>query len=567
MNIHALYHRPESECAYATSENSLRIVLRTARGEKFEDVSLVYDTKYGFTLHRETAPMRQWYRDRLYGYYVIDLTLSDVRFAYIFRLTEGGKEWYYSEAGLTETYDFDHAYYTFFQFPYINSDDVVKVVDWARDAVFYQIFVDRFCRGDFTKDDGYVTQDWDAPIHAKSFTGGDLEGITSKLDYLAELGANALYLTPIFQSNTNHKYNVIDYLEVDPMFGSKADLKELTAKAHERGMRVVIDAVFNHCDERHPYFADALEKGRASKYYDWFMIRGDKPDRETVNYECFADCGYMPKWNTNNSEVKKYLIGIALAYIQDFGIDGLRLDVSDEVSHEMWRELRRAVKGVKSDALILGEVWHENAHYLRGDQFDGVMNYKLQKIFIDYFAERTADAQAGCDRISELWLKNTEQANTMMLNFLDNHDTPRFLRYAGGNKDAVLSAFAAMVMHPGMPCVFYGTELPLDGGGDPDCRKAFDWTFKGQDKNYIEKFKRILRLKQQAALQTGDFSVRAEHGLLALERVAGKRTIIAYFNQTGKATDCPGKGHIIIENKCEGNVILSGGVKILEREA
>lgn len=566
MNIHALNHRPESEYAYATSEHSLRIVLRTARGEQFEDVSLIYDTKYNFIFHRETAPMKPAFSDRLFDYYGIDLELKDVRFAYIFRLTEGGRVWYYSEAGLSETYDFDHAYYTFFQFPYINSDDVIKTVDWTQGAVFYQIFIDRFCRGDFTKDDGYITQGWDAPIHAKSFTGGDLKGITSKLDYLTDLGVNALYLTPIFRSNTNHKYNVIDYSEVDPMFGSNADLKELTRQAHEKDMRVVIDAVFNHCDERHPYFADVLEKGRASKYFDWFIIRGDKPDREKVNYECFADCGYMPKWNTNNPAVKEYLIGIALAYIRDFGIDGLRLDVSDEVSHELWRELRRAVKGIKPDALILGEVWHENTHYLRGDQFDGVMNYKLQKIFIDYFAERAIDAQAACDRISELWMKNTEQSNRMMLNFLDNHDTPRFLRYAGGNKDAVLSALSAMAMHPGMPCVFYGTELPLDGGGDPDCRKTFGWTFSGQDKGYIEKFKRILRLKQQPALQTGDFFLRAEHGLLVINRKAGGQRMTAYFNQTEKSAACAITGKTIFENRCEREKILPGGVKILERE-
>lgn len=567
MNIHALYHKPESEYAYATSENSLRIVLRTARGERLDAVRLLYDTKYDFIYRRAAANMEKKFSDKLFDYYISDFTLADVRFAYIFELTERGKVWYFSEAGLTETYDFDHAYYTFFQFPYINRDDVVKVVDWAYGAVFYQIFVDRFCRGDFTKDDGYTTQAWDAPIEAKSFCGGDLKGITSKLDYLTELGVNALYLTPVFRSNSNHKYNAIDYLEVDPMFGTKADLKELTYQAHKRGMKLVLDAVFNHCDEHHPYFADVLEKGRESKYFDWFMIRGDKPDRDKVNYECFADCGYMPKWDTNNPAVQEYVIGLGVRYVTEYGFDGLRLDVSDEISHKLWRDMRAAVKAVRPDALILGEVWHENTHYLRGDQFDGVMNYKLQKIFIDYFAERTIDAQAACDRVSELWLKNAAQVNYMMLNFLDNHDTPRFLRYANGDKDAVLSALAAMVMHPGMPCVFYGTELPIDGGGDPDCRKTFDWTYRGQDKNYIEKFKQILRLKKQAALQTGDFSARAEHGLLALERRVNGQRMTAYFNQTENSAACAITGKTIFENRCEREKILPGGVKILERGA
>ena len=192
------------------------------------------------------------------------------------------------------------------------------------------------------------------------------------------MGINAIYLTPVFLSPTNHKYNVTDYLTVDPQFGGNDKLKSLIASAHARGIKIIIDTVFNHCDISHARFCDVIEKGYKSEFYDCFIIEGDFPDVEKGNYAYFADCKYMPKWNTNDADTRKYLIDIALAYL-DMGFDGLRLDVADEISHEMWRQLRKAVKHKYPQALILGEIWHENEHWLKGDQMDGIMNYKLQK--------------------------------------------------------------------------------------------------------------------------------------------------------------------------------------------
>ncbi len=263
------------------------------------------------------------------------------------------------EDGLTDTYGFEEGFYNFFQMPYINQNDVLPVVPWMRSAVFYQIFVDRFCRGDMQKDDSYIDMEWGDIPTPKNHAGGDLKGVISKLDYLKELGITAIYLTPIFCAGSNHKYDIMNYMQIDPQFGSTKDLIELTSKAHERGIRIVLDAVFNHCSSQMEQFQDVLKKGRASAYYDWFIIDGDFPNLKERNYECFAACAYMPKLNTANPEVQDFLMEITHYWMELANIDGWRLDVSDEVSHAFWRRFRQEVKGWNKDCVIIGENWHD----------------------------------------------------------------------------------------------------------------------------------------------------------------------------------------------------------------
>ncbi len=533
MNRYALFHQPESRFAYASSYNRLTIILRASSKDRLS-VEILYNNKYDFTKKRFAVAMEKCADDGIFNYYRAEVTLSDLRFAYIFRITEGDKVYYFSEEGLSADYDFERAYYTFFQFPFINSADVMPVIDWAYDAVFYQIFVDRFARGNYAKDESYINRRWNEGIDRYSFTGGDLCGIEEKLPYLKNSGINAIYLTPVFLSPTNHKYNITDYLSVDPQFGGNDSLKSLIASAHAQGIKIILDTVFNHCDVSHARFCDVMKNGRKSEYYNCFLIDGEQPDVEKGNYAYFADCKYMPKWNTSDADTRRYLINIALAYL-DMGFDGLRLDVADEISHEMWRQLRSEVKAKYPQALLLGEIWHDNEHWLRGEQLDGIMNYKLQKIFVDYFGVNPITAKRASERMNGLLMKNTEQANAMALNFLDNHDTPRFLRFAGGNRDKVLCALCAMIMFPGMPCIFYGTELPLDGAGDPECRKTFDWTFAERTESYASAYGSIIALKRNSALCGGQTAVSAENGLLKIVRTKGKERITAYFNTSGRA--------------------------------
>lgn len=561
MNKYAVLHKPESNFAYATANDTIAVVLRVAHSDRFDSVEILYNNKYDFTEVRHTCTMEICADDGIFKYYRAELTLPDARFAYIFKLIEKGQTHYYCEEGISDDYQFDVAYYTFFQFPFINSVDVMHAPEWVERAVFYQIFVDRFCRGDYSKDDSYINVAQEQKIDRYSFVGGDIDGITEKLQFLQDEGFNALYLTPIFLSPSNHKYNVTDYLTVDPQFGTNEKLQKLLTTAHGMGMKVVVDCVFNHCDRSHEYFRDVEARGRKSNYYDWFIIDGDFPSQDEDNYACFAHCKYMPKWNTSNANVRRYLTDIALEYIR-MGFDGLRVDVADEISHELLRQMRYEIKSEFPQAYIVGEVWHLNEHWLRGDQFDGVMNYKLQKILVDYFGHNRISAKQASYRMNALLMQNTETANSMAFNFLDNHDTVRLLRVTGGDKDTLLCALCAVTMYPGVPCVFYGTEIPLDGGSDPDCRQPFDWNKAVQSSDYSSKLKEILSLKNNLKLTGGRATIWAEKDVLVIQRETDCGTVKAHFNMSGKTKKLNVQGEVLFAINYANNNLSTGGAVV-----
>ena len=515
MNKEAILHISKSQYAFAYNQRELRIRLRTAKND-LDKAEIIYAIKYEWLTDRKSRQMKKSYSDALYDYYTVTLNVPDSRIGYIFLLQSGEEQYYYSEEGLTVDYNHDKSYYNFFQYPYINEIDLHKKVAWCDQAVFYQIFVDRFHMGSSSKDKRYIDKNWGELPKPKGFYGGDLPGITEKLDYLQDLGINSIYLTPIFQSPSNHKYDTIDYEEVDAMFGTNRDLKELVESAHKRGIKILLDAVFNHCSCLCKQFQDVLRKGKGSVYYDWFIIRGDRPVLEQMNYECFAACNYMPKWNTNNPEVQKFLLHIATKWIKEYGIDGWRLDVADEVSHDFWRQFRKAVKAAKPDALIVGENWHDSRPWLEGDQFDSIMNYSFTKACLDYFAYEKYSAQRFCERLSEILMRNTDQVNEMMLNLLDSHDTERFLTNVGENADKLKCALAVLFFFVGMPCIYYGTEIGTAGGYDPDSRRTFDWDKTHWNMDIYNTVKDLIRLRKEQI--GGGIRIYAQNDLLVIER-------------------------------------------------
>ena len=515
MNKEAILHISKSQYAFAYNQRELRIRLRTAKND-LDKAEIIYAIKYEWLTDRKSRQMKKSYSDALYDYYTVTLNVPDSRIGYIFLLQSGEEQYYYSEEGLTVDYNHDKSYYNFFQYPYINEIDLHKKVAWCDQAVFYQIFVDRFHMGSSSKDKRYIDKNWGELPKPKGFYGGDLPGITEKLDYLQDLGINSIYLTPIFQSPSNHKYDTIDYEEVDAMFGTNRDLKELVESAHKRGIKILLDAVFNLCCCLCKQFQDVLRKGKGSVYYDWFIIRGDRPVLEQMNYECFAACNYMPKWNTNNPEVQKFLLHIATKWIKEYGIDGWRLDVADEVSHDFWRQFRKAVKAAKPDALIVGENWHDSRPWLEGDQFDSIMNYSFTKACLDYFAYEKYSAQRFCERLSEILMRNTDQVNEMMLNLLDSHDTERFLTNVGENADKLKCALAVLFFFVGMPCIYYGTEIGTAGGYDPDSRRTFDWDKTHWNMDIYNTVKDLIRLRKEQI--GGGIRIYAQNDLLVIER-------------------------------------------------
>lgn len=553
MNEKAILHSPESNYCFALNANTICLRLRISKEDFPSKINVIYGGKYNFALEQKSAEMKRSCEDRLFAYYTVTLKITDLRFVYVFEITNDNTISFYSEDGLTNKYDFELSYYNCFQYAYINECDLIKPVKWMSTATFYQIFIDRFNIGNESKDKSYITLKWGEIPTPKSFAGGDIKGITDKLSYLKKLGINALYLTPVFRSISNHKYDISDYYEVDEQFGNKADLKELIDTAHAMGMKVVLDAVFNHCSENLSQFQDVLKNGKNSKYYDWFIITNDNP----LEYEMFGACAYMPKLNTSNPEVCNYLLGIATYWIQQFDIDGWRLDVSDEISHDFWRQFRKAVKEVKEDCVLIGENWHDANVYLRGDQFDSIMNYAFTKACLDFYAFHEFNANHMADKLNEILMRNTDTINTMMLNLLDTHDTHRFLTRVEGNQNKLMSALALTYFFPGTPCIYYGTENAMEGGYDPDCRRTFDWELEHQNNPVKTLIQKLTVLKHEQNFAKASYKIFSKDNLLIVERGNFKLVI----NESGK--DLPYIcNNMLSSNQFEKNILKNDGYVI-----
>ncbi|HEX9441118.1 MAG TPA: glycoside hydrolase family 13 protein [Roseiflexaceae bacterium] len=381
--------------------------------------------------------------------------------------------------------------------------------EWVRHAVFYQIFPDRFANGDPSNDPENV-QPWGTTPNFHNFMGGDLQGIIDRLDYLSSLGVTALYLNPIFQATSNHKYNTFDYTRIDPHFGDLATFHSLIAAAHDHGIRVVLDGVFNHCGRGFYAFHDVMENGPNSPYRRWFYIErfpinpyhGDKPS----NYRTWWDFRSLPKFNTDHPPVRRCLLGVARYWIEQ-GADGWRLDVPNEIAdHSFWREFRDVVKGANPDAYIVGEIWNDATPWLDGTQFDAVMNYLFRDLCRDFFARDSfrADAfGAGIDHLLKLY---SRAATETQLNLLGSHDTARFRTEAGGDRARLRLATLFQMTFPGAPCVYYGDEVGMEGGPDPLCRGCFPWNEAAWDAEELEWTRSCIAMRHaHPALRTGEY--------------------------------------------------------------
>lgn len=563
MRKEAIFHESESNYSFPISRNEVVLRLRVSNKDNFQSIEVVYGMKYDYHSKRQKVTMSLAYQDELFAYYEVKIKITDVRFVYVFQLETPAKTYYFCEDGVVDQYDFNFAYYNCFQIAYINDIDVPKKVSWMKDAVFYEIFVDRFNQGDFKKNQDYINLQWGDIPNPNSFAGGDLQGIIDKLDYLEDLGINVLYLTPIFKSISNHKYDISNYFEIDSQFGDEETFKTLVDKAHEKGIRIILDGVFNHGSDLMLEFQDVLEHGNKSKYFDWFIIHGDAVNLKEVNYETFANCYYHPKFNTSNKEVRKFLTQIAKHYIEKFHIDGWRLDVSDEVSHNFWTYFRNQIKEIDRDLLIIGENWHDAKSFLRGDQFDSIMNYAFTKQVLDFLAYRKISAQGLAHKLNKLLIRNTSIVNESMLNLLDTHDTHRFYTEVMGNLDRLLQALAIMFSFVGAPCIYYGTELPLFGGYDPDNRRCFDWNKLDPKSYYFGLLKALIKLRKNKIIQSGSFKAYEHNQLFVMERELDQKKIKLYVNRTKRKVDIE-DGHIIVSHKHKHHSVYAGGFVIME---
>ncbi|WP_249898663.1 alpha-glycosidase [Paenibacillus sp. PK3_47] len=503
INLESLHHVPQANWAYMYDEDTFHLRVRTQKQNVDRVVALTGD-KYDWEAYHHEQDMHIVASDRFFDYWQVGVKPDNRRFSYAFRFHSGEETVWMTEKGIfTEEPEAPGGFY---DRPYIHKIDLFAAPEWAKSAVFYQIMPERFANGNPSNDPEGV-EEWGGKPTRENFFGGDLQGIIDHLDYLEDLGITAIYLTPVFEAPTNHKYDTINYKKVDPHFGDIELLKKLVEEAHSKGIRIVLDAVFNHIGSNSIQFQDVIEHGEQSEYADWFHIhsfpvevKDDKP-----NYDAFGFFKEMPKLNTANPATKEFLLDIAEYWLKEIGMDGWRLDVANEIDHHFWREFRTRIKQINPEAYIIGEVWTDSLRWLEGDQFDSVMNYPMTERLLEYLNTDDMDAETFASHMGCILMRYPQQANEVLFNLMASHDTPRVLTMLGGDKQKLKLAIGFLLTFTGTPCIYYGDEIGLEGEGDPDCRKCMIWEEDKQDRDLHQWYKQLIHLrKAHTALSTGE---------------------------------------------------------------
>jgi cyclomaltodextrinase / maltogenic alpha-amylase / neopullulanase len=377
---------------------------------------------------------------------------------------------------------------------------------WVKDAIFYQIFPERFANGDSTNDPP-GTEPWGGEPTTKNFFGGDLQGIIDHLNYISSLGVNAIYLNPIFEATSSHKYNTTDYLKIDPHFGNESTFKQLVDSCHARGIRIILDGVFNHTGTDFFAFADVKRLGANSKYVSWYNIYSfpiAQPNKP--NYESWWGHGSLPKLMTHNPEVQDYLFRVTRHWME-LGIDGWRLDVPNEVPHSFWIPWRTLVKSINPEAYIVGEIWDDATPWLQGDQFDAVMNYRFRDACLNFFVTQKTTATQFDSALARQRADYPAGVNYVLQNLLGSHDTERFLTLCNGDSRIMKLALLFQLTYIGAPMIYYGDEVGMKGGKDPACRGTMIWDKKNQDKGMLDFVTQVIKLrKDHEVLRHGTYA-------------------------------------------------------------
>ncbi len=562
MEYSAIFHDMDKRFCYAI-EKDLFVIRVQVKKDDMKEIILHYEDKY-IPMEREdtrkTIVMKKVATSQFHDYYEAQVRMHLICLRYFFEFTDmQGERVYYGN------YEFDKEYITnrdrMFDCPQnLREEEMFEVPDWAANKVVYQIFPSRFAASQPVDKKLW----YKAPITPMDDLHGDFRGIIDHLDHIQDLGIDVIYMTPSFKSNSCHKYDTIDYYEIDPSFGTKEELKELVQKAHDRGMKVVMDAVFNHTGKEFFAFKDILEKGEKSKYLDWYYI-DELPLKgkwgEIPNFLCFGYYGGMPKLNLKNPEVEKYITDVACYWIRECDIDGWRLDVGDEISHFFWKRFRRAIKAVKKDMLIIGEIWHYAGDFLEGDEWDTVMNYPFYLNLIDLLADEKISVSQFVQNLGYLKGRLHKKCYPLMWNLIDSHDTARFLHLCKDNKKKQHLAAAFQLLLPGMPMIYYGDEYAMPGANDPDCRRGMYWDEEYQDKEMFEWYKRLLQVrKAHTCIVEGELAeaiTRDEDETIVLIRKNGEETIALIFNcsnHTKEFKEYAQKQELLTEKVFDGKV-------------
>ena len=455
----------------------------------------------------------------------------------------------------------------------VRLDDLtpIDVPDWAKGAIVYQIFPERFADGEpsLTPE---PRADWGTAPHRLDFQGGDLVGVTDRIDYLAGLGVDTIYLNPIFTSPSTHKYDASDFYSVDPAFGGDDALRRLVEGAHQRDIRIILDVAFDHCHPSFAPFQDLLANGRDSEFAAWFTVT-DWPPRVVVRdeparayyppdyydsmksklievgvpieertddgppveptYRAWYGVPTMPQLDLEDPGARAYFLDVATYWIREFDIDGWRMDVAREPSHDFWRAARLAIRAAKGDAFLLAEIWGDTSDWLQGDQFDATMNYTFRDLCVGYFADRKLDTDEMVDGIHAMLAMYARPVTDVSHNLLSSHDVERFLHMADGNVDALRLATFFQLTFPGAPGIYYGDEVALGGGKDPDNRGAFPWERVETGHVLLDEIRKLTALRREyPATKLGVFREvdRFEEGFAFTREHDGQRILVVINN-------------------------------------
>jgi cyclomaltodextrinase len=584
MNKQAITHYSNGSYAFMNEEKKLIIRIKVASSDT-KRVDLIGGDPYdwgsnaGVTQGGDNSSVWQTslyqakhkFQFSEYDIYEFKIDPEYKRFRYYFKIVDKNNNIaYYYENGLS---DHELAFGHEFVVPYLHYNDQNNPPKWVNETVWYQIFPDRFNTNN-------PKVDWKkTKVSNETIFGGNIQGIIQKLDYLKELGINGIYLTPIFKAETAHKYDTVDYFQIDSDFGTMKDFEQLVAECKKRSIRLILDAVYNHTSKNHPFFQDVIKNGESSPYAQYYHINDYttleqasklRDIRKLPSYETFAFTPDMPKLKTTNPEVKKYLLEVT-KFWTDKGIDGWRLDVANEVDADFWRDFKQCVMTSNPDAYILGEIWHDATKWLHGDQFHNTMNYPLMLSLFDLLQDESYTTEQFKDYYLQKMLESTHQVFDSTFNLLDSHDTIRLLNRLGSDKNKAFQIICLLLSLNGSPSIYYGSEIALAGGNDPDNRRPMPWNKMDEflKSDFYQNTKEFIWLRRNHKLFfQGEimFIHNPNNKVLEFVKSDDKDSFTFVFNFSNYATEYIVNKEIVFLSGYEKDRINKNGLLILKNK-
>ena len=473
-----------------------------------------------------------------------------------------------------------------------------SIPDWVYGSVMYQVFPERFANGR-SEINPENTVEWGSVPTRLDFQGGDLYGVIDKLDYIESLGVNILYLNPIFLSGSTHKYDSWDHFKVDPTLGGDDGLRDLISNCHDRNIKVILDCSLNHVHPRHFAFQDIVKNGENSEYKNWFTIfdypvrlihrphlyantykvgwdgneeeykrylektfdetkvpvevRDDDGPIVEPSYKAWWGVPDMPKVNFESKEARQWALDVTKHWIENFDIDGWRMDVAKELDFSFWKEFRDIAHKANKDTLLISEIFGDTSQWLQGDRFDGTMNYSFREAMTDYFATKRINNKEFADSLANLYSMYSFEALSSCQNLLSSHDVKRFLNRCGNEEDGILGAIFLQATFPGIAGIYYGDEVGLGGADDPFNREPFPWhSEESWNSTILDYTKKLMNIKKSSSIfKYGRFELLDDNEqFVAFRRILKDESMLCIINRSKSNDDFN-----IISNAHSVNVI------------